>query len=153
MPRLSFFTTIGWLTVSGTEDALTAVSWGRAEAAEPSPLLQEAARQIQDYLAGKRRAFYLPVAPDGSDFQRRVWREMTRIPYGVMLTYGEMATRTGGVARAVGGACGANPIPIVIPCHRVVASGGLGGFSGGSGRETKRWLLDLEGALPPELPL
>ena len=153
MPRHSFSTTIGWLTVSGTEDAVTGVSWGRTEAAAPSPLLQEAARQIQDYLAGKRRTFDLPLAPSGSAFQRRVWREMTRIPYGEVLTYGEMAARTGGVARAVGGACGANPIPIVIPCHRVVANAGLGGFSGGSGLETKRRLLILEGALAPELPL
>ena len=153
MPSLSFSTTIGWLTISGTEAALTGVSWGQAEAVDPTPLLQEAARQIEDYLAGKRRDFDLPTAPRGSAFQRRVWQEMTRIPYGDVLTYGEMANQTGGVARAVGGACGANPIPIVIPCHRVVASDGLGGFSGGRGRATKRRLLMLEGALAPELPL
>ena len=153
MPSLSFSTTIGWLTVQGSEAAITAVAWGRLRPDQPNALLRQAARQIGEYLAGRRRDFDLPTAPSGSAFQRRVWQEMSRIPYGEVLTYGEMANRTGGVARAVGGACGANPIPIVIPCHRVVAGAGLGGFSGGDGRATKRWLLALEGALPPELPL
>ena len=109
------------------------------------PVVEEAARQLRAYLAGALRRFTLPLSPEGSPFDRQVWRELRKIPYGRSVTYGELAARLGrpGAARAVGGAAGRNPIVIVIPCHRLVARGGqLGGFSAGLHR--KRALLALE---------
>ncbi len=111
-------------------------------------LLAEAAGQLAEYFAGRRRDFDLPLAPAGSPFQRRAWAELGRIPYGATVSYGTLARRLGSAAQAVGQACGANPLPIVIPCHRVLAAGGaLGGYSGDGGLETKCALLRLEGAL------
>lgn len=110
--------------------------------------LIEARDQLLAYLAGRRHSFSLPLAPGGSDFQRQVWAALLRIPWGQTRTYGELARRLGreGAARAVGTANGANPLPLLIPCHRVVAAGGLGGYSGGVA--LKRRLLELEGNLP-----
>ena len=156
MPAAAFETTVGWLRVVQSGEVITRVSWCAPAAIEPAatPLLAEVGRQLGAYFDGRLRDFELALDPAGSGFQRSVWREMTRIPYGEVLTYGEMAAKVDGVARAVGGACGANPIPVIIPCHRVVAGGGgLGGYSGQGGPETKRQLLIFEGALPPELPL
>ncbi|WP_416139698.1 methylated-DNA--[protein]-cysteine S-methyltransferase [Halomonas sp. HK25] len=109
--------------------------------------LVEARDQLLAYLAGRRRSFSLPLAPGGSDFQRQVWAALLRIPWGKTRTYGELARRLGreGAARAIGTANGANPLPLLIPCHRVVAAGGLGGYSGGPA--LKRRLLELEGSL------
>lgn len=106
-----------------------------------------ARRQVEEYFRGERTAFELPVAPRGSDFQRRVWAELARIPYGRTVSYGELARRVGrpGAARAVGRANATNPIPVVLPCHRVVgADGTLTGYAGGM--ERKERLLALEGA-------
>ncbi len=103
------------------------------------------ARELRDYCAGKRTQFTFPVRPAGTDFNQRVWQELARIPYGETRTYGQLARTIGRpkAARAVGTANGRNPIPIVLPCHRVVASGGkLGGYGGGL--ELKRKLLELE---------
>jgi methylated-DNA-[protein]-cysteine S-methyltransferase len=105
----------------------------------------EAIRQLRDYFAGRRTEFDLPLAPEGTPFQRAVWRQLQDIPYGETISYGELARRVGNpkASRAVGSANGANPIPIVIPCHRVIAAGGkLGGFGGGL--PVKQALLDLE---------
>jgi methylated-DNA-[protein]-cysteine S-methyltransferase len=87
------------------------------------------------------------LLPAGSVFEQRVWAAMQQIPYGKTQCYGELAAMIGSAARAVGGACGRNPIPIVIPCHRVLAKAGLGGYSGQGGLATKQTLLSLEGAL------
>ena len=156
MLRAAFDSPVGRLQVTALDDRITRVRWSEAEAsedAESDPLLAEASRQLAAYFAGELKAFDLPLAPKGSDFQLAVWRIMAGIPYGEVLTYGEVAARTEGSAQEVGSACGAKPIPVLIPCHRIVASGGsLGGFSGGGGVETKRKLLLHEGALPPELP-
>lgn len=106
-----------------------------------------AIRQLGEYFAGERRRFELPLAPRGTDFQRRVWRALTEIPYGGTISYGELARRIGNpsASRAVGLANGANPLPIVVPCHRVIgADGSLTGFGGGL--PIKRRLLALEGA-------
>jgi methylated-DNA-[protein]-cysteine S-methyltransferase len=141
---------VGRLELVASETHLLRIAWTSAAAAPPprGSLLARAAEELAAYFAGRRRAFDLPLAPAGSAFQRRVWRAMQDIPYGETLSYGALATKVGSVARAVGGACGANPIPIVVPCHRVVAGHGrLGGFSGGRGAATKRALLALEGAL------
>jgi methylated-DNA-[protein]-cysteine S-methyltransferase len=109
-----------------------------------TPVLRRAARQIAEYFAGRRRRFDLPLAPARTAFQERVRKAMLDIPYGQTRTYGELAHSAGGAPRAVGQACGANMLPLVVPCHRVVASTGLGGYSGGKGLATKRFLLALE---------
>jgi methylated-DNA-[protein]-cysteine S-methyltransferase len=111
--------------------------------------LAEAVRQLREYFAGKRREFDLPLAPEGTAFQRRVWRELQAIPYGETISYGELARRVGNpkASRAVGSANGKNQIPIVIPCHRVIASdGGLGGFGGGLPVKAKLLALEKSGA-------
>ena len=109
-------------------------------------MLEEARRQLNAYFDGRLKYFDLPLAPQGSLFQRAVWDQLRRIPFGTARTYGDSAVAIGNAPRAIGGACGRNPIPIIIPCHRVVAKGGrLGGLSGYAGLETKRRLLRLEG--------
>ncbi len=102
-------------------------------------------RELAEYFAGERRAFSVPLTPAGSEFQRSVWRALVAIPYGETISYGELARRVGSVARAVGTANGSNPLPIIVPCHRVIgADGSLTGFGGGLA--IKRALLELEGA-------
>ena len=117
--------------------------------AEDEAVLDEAARQLGEYFGAKRRVFELPLKPDGTPFRLRVWQALREIPYGERRSYGDLAARLKTAARAVGGACGANPIGIVVPCHRVVGGQGwLGGFSGGDGAATKRFLLGLESSGP-----
>ncbi len=111
----------------------------------PGPLQERLGRELGEYLSGTRATFDLPLLLRGTAFQRAVWRELTRIPYGTTVSYGGLAARVGrpGAARAVGQAVGANPIPIVVPCHRVLPrGGGVGGF--GPGPDWKRRLLELE---------
>ena len=111
-------------------------------------MLKEARRQLERYFARKLKPFDLPLAGRGTDFQKSVWKMMREIPYGETATYGGMAMALGSGPRAVGMACGRNPIPIIVPCHRVLGSGGKeGGFSGGQGLPTKRKLLALEGVV------
>ncbi len=147
---------VGRLSITEAGGAVVRIAWSDP-AGDPgarpgeTPLLARAAEQLGEYFAGARRGFDLPLDPAGTPFQRRVWTEMARTPFGATASYGALARELGSVARAVGGACGANPIPIVIPCHRVVGEGGaLGGFSGGAGVETKVALLELEGAAARE---
>ncbi len=107
-------------------------------------------QQLCDFLAGERREFDLPIDLAGSEFQRSCWQELIQIPFGQTRTYGEMAIRLGkgrGASRAVGQANGANPVPVIVPCHRVLSSTGLGGYAGGL--ELKRRLLTLEGLTLP----
>ena len=109
-------------------------------------MLHRAKGQILDYLAGRLRAFDLPLAPAGSVYQRRLWRALQEIPFGETRSYGMIAHQLDSGPRAVGQACGRNPLPLLVPCHRVLAAGGkLGGYSGGNGLATKRHLLQLEG--------
>mgnify|MGYP003483169225 FL=1 len=121
----------------------------RPEVAPVNALAAETVRQLRAYLADPAFAFGLPLRPSGTAFQRRVWGEIAAIPSGATLTYGEVAKNLRNAPRAVGQACGANPFPLVVPCHRVVASaGGLGGFArhgGGFLLDIKRWLLKHEG--------
>ncbi|MDQ1119842.1 MULTISPECIES: methylated-DNA--[protein]-cysteine S-methyltransferase [Pseudoxanthomonas] len=114
------------------------------------PLLREAQAQLDAYFAGRLQAFDLPLAPHGTAFQRQVWLALAQIPFGATWSYAQLAQRVGrpGASRAVGAANGRNPLPIVLPCHRVIgADGALTGFGGGL--PTKQFLLQLEGALPP----
>ena len=145
LPQLSFRTSLlDALTLTEEDGAIVALDWGWGRDQAETPLLAEARRQLEAYFDGELRAFDLPLQPHGSGYRRRVWDSLAAIPYGETRTYAQVAAVAGGAARSVGGANGANPIPILIPCHRVVASGGLGGYSGGEGVETKRLLLQLE---------
>ena len=113
-----------------------------------SRLAERAARQLERYAADPDYAFDLPLAPEGTPFQKRVWRAICAIPRGGVRAYGELAHSLGSAPRAVGQACGSNPFPLVVPCHRVVAARGLGGFAhhaAGFHLEAKRWLLGHEG--------
>ena len=146
-------TALGPLRIIERSGVIIGLTWGRG-ACESTPLLNEAAEQLQAYARRELHQFDLPLAAIGAKFQEAVWNEMLKIPYGETRTYGDLATVLNAMPQAVGGACGANPIPIIIPCHRVVASGGeLGGFSGGAGVETKRQLLIHEGAIAEQLSL
>jgi methylated-DNA-[protein]-cysteine S-methyltransferase len=148
LPHCDLLSPIGPITVFEDSGAIVAVEWGRAPDAQETPLLDEARRQLDAYFDGTLPDFDLPLAPTGSPFEQAVWAGMCRIPYGVMRTYGDLAHEVDGSAQAVGGACGANHIPIIIPCHRVVgADGHMVGYSGAGGVETKQALLRLEGAL------
>lgn len=146
---------IGPLRIVEQHDSITAIEFspfrdgdGRPRGArdDDHPVLAEAARQLEEYFARERREFDLPLAPDGSEFQRAVWEQLTKIEYGETASYGEIAARLGksnAASRAVGVANGANPIPIVVPCHRVIgADGSLTGYAGGV--ERKQALLELE---------
>jgi methylated-DNA-[protein]-cysteine S-methyltransferase len=146
-------TPIGTLGLVGSDDGLRAVYFDGARVSPEgsSPVLDEAARQLQAYFAGELIDFELPLDLRGTDFQRGCWSALASIPYGQTVSYGEQARRLGlgpAAARAVGAANGQNPLPIVLPCHRVIgANGSLTGFGGGL--DTKRFLLELEGALLP----
>lgn len=144
MPQLSLHTPLGDLTVSEDDGAIVAVDWGWGRDQDETPLLVAARHQLQDYFDRKRVRFDLPLAPSGTDYRRRVWAALRDIPPGQTRTYADIARVAGGSARSVGQANGANPIPVLIPCHRVVAAAHLGGYSGGDGLETKRFLLQLE---------
>ena len=125
---------------------LTDVARKRYPDAQIIPSIFDAAQQVQAYLDGKRKAFKAKLDIQGTPFQQAVWNYLLEIPFGETRTYGDVARALGRPAafRAVGGACGANPLPLVVPCHRVLASdGGLGGYGGGL--DWKRWLLNLEG--------
>jgi methylated-DNA-[protein]-cysteine S-methyltransferase len=149
---------IGPLLIAGDEEAIHLIAFPRngkprrPEAvwtASISGLLAETLRQLREYFAGRRKEFDLPLALAGTEFQRKVWRKLQEIPYGETISYGELAKRVGNpkASRAVGSANGKNQIPIVIPCHRVIAGdGGLGGFGGGL--TVKEKLLALESVKP-----
>lgn len=152
MARHCIDSPFGPLTLIERDGVLAALEFGGdADGAPPAtPLLLRAAEQLADYAAGRRTRFDLPLAPAPSAFQRRVRAAMLAIPFGETRSYGALAETAGGTPRAIGQACGRNPIPIIVPCHRVVAAGGrLGGFSGGDGLPTKRRLLAHEAAPDP----
>ena len=145
---------VGRLLVAGDEDAVRRIEFPQDGApVRPEPgwreglnnPIREAIRQLHEYFGGTRTVFDLPLAPEGTAFQRTVWRQLQNIPYGETISYGELAKRVGNpkASRAVGAANGCNPLPIVIPCHRVIgANGKLTGFGGGL--PTKELLLSLE---------
>lgn len=140
-------TPIGRVTLCADADGICALKFGACSCrADESPVLDQAQRQLEEYFAGRRRAFSVPLSIHGSDFQMKVWRALMEIPYGETISYRELARRIGNprACRAVGMANHVNRIPIFIPCHRVVgASGKLAGYAGGL--EAKRILLETEG--------
>ena len=148
-------TSIGTLAITGNAEGVTSVSFvDSPPTSQPviEPILIRAREQLEEYFAGERTAFDLPLSPRGTDFQRQVWQALASIPYGETRSYGEIAAGLGrpGGARAVGAACGKNPLWILIPCHRAVGKDGtLTGYAGGLPR--KDYLLRLEkGDLPHE---
>jgi methylated-DNA-[protein]-cysteine S-methyltransferase len=153
MARTVVDSPIGPLGLIASDAGLRAVLFdGHSIRAEGrSPVLVDAARQLESYFDGELVTFELPLELDGTEFQRRCWLALASIPYGQTVSYGEQARRLGlgsDAARAVGAANGQNPLPIVLPCHRVIgADGSLTGFGGGLG--VKRFLLEHEGALLP----
>ena len=143
--RAGFDGPFGRLVLTEDMGIITRLSWGGPEDGGLSALLTEAGRQLGQYFAGDRRVFDLPL-DWGHGFQADMRRAMAAIPFGETRTYGDLARVLAAPAQAIGQACGANPIPILIPCHRVLAANGLGGFSAPGGIETKVALLRHEGA-------
>lgn len=159
---LEFETPLGTMRATARDERLTSLDFIDARYVRPiaadwredarSPLLAECAKQLREYFDGKRERFELPLAPAGTPFQQRVWREIARVPHGRTIAYALLAARCGApsAARAAGAATGRNPLAIVVPCHRIVGSGGeLTGYAGGLARKAK--LLALEGALEEAL--
>lgn len=144
MPQLSLHSPIGDLTIVQHGNFIVSIEWGWGEAQTDTPLLLHACTQLQRYFEGRLTQFDLPLAPAGTLYQRAVWQALYTIPYGETRTYGQIANQAGGSARSVGQANGRNPIPVIIPCHRVVAAGSLGGYSGRGGLASKTWLLERE---------
>ena len=127
----------------------TDTTWSRHKGDDD--ILAQTREELEEYFEGRRRSFDVPLAPNGTDFQRSVWTALTKIPFGKTVSYGDLARQLGKEAavRAVGAANGRNPIPVIVPCHRVIGSdGSLTGFGGGLPR--KKWLLQHEKALPEE---
>ncbi len=148
MPTVSVETPIGRIGLVEDDGAITKVLWSVDENPPANAVQREAAGQLNAYFAGELTQFDLPLKPAGSDFQKSVYRQMLAIPFGETKTYGEIAKALEGMPQPVGQACGSNPIPIIIPCHRVLAANGLGGFSGFGGVEMKITLLRHENAYP-----
>lgn len=145
MSQLSVHSPVGDLTISEEDGKIVSLDWGWSPFQQENEILLKAKNLLEHYFDGENPKFDLPLNPHGTDFQKNVWKIMCEIPYGSFLTYGEISKSLNSHARAVGMACGRNPIPIIIPCHRVLGQNGkLTGFSGGEGVETKRYLLELE---------
>lgn len=151
MPQLSLHSPLGPLTLSEEDGAIISLDWGWGRDQTETPLLSQACSWLDTWFddPATQGAFPLAMAPFGTAYQKKIWAALCTIPVGQTLTYGALAAQVGGSAQSVGQAVGRNPIPILIPCHRIVAQQGLGGYSGDGGVEDKAWLLRLEGA---ELP-
>ena len=141
-------TPVGLMLLVQEGEGLTRLRWSDALVSDDSELLDEAESQLEAYFAGTLAHFQLPLRYHCSDFQQSACEAMAQIPYGSTITYGEMARNLGSSAQAVGVACGGNPFPVIIPCHRVLAANGIGGYSGEGGIETKISLLKMEGGFP-----
>jgi methylated-DNA-[protein]-cysteine S-methyltransferase len=146
----------GTFVLTAEDDEIIHAAWDRAPrtAANTTPVLRRARRWLDDYFAGDFRAVDFSVRAEGTHFQRNIWAAIAAIPAGATRTYGDIARELKSAPRAVGGVCGANPVAILIPCHRVLAAdGGLGGYSGGRGVVTKRALLGHEGIAAGRAPI
>lgn len=152
MPAFTMQSPIGLLTIEETDGAITALRFGgETVSPPPTPLLQRAAQQLTEYFAARRRTFDLPLRPQGTVFQQAAWSALCAIPYGQTRTYAQQAAAIGNpkACRAVGMANHCNPLPLFIPCHRVIGAGGkLTGYAGGLA--IKRFLLELEQASASE---
>ncbi len=132
------------MAIAEADGAIVALDWGWGRDQDQTTLLRRAQAQLEAYFDGDLQSFDLPLAPAGTAYRRAVWQALMEVPYGAVRSYRDIAATVGGSARSVGQANSRNPIPLIIPCHRVVAKAHLGGYSGGEGLATKRWLLALE---------
>jgi len=148
MPQATIRTPVGPLAITETDGAIIRVTWEETENPERTAVIAEAFRQLEAYFASELTVFDLPLAPAGGELQQQVMAAMSAIPFGQTRTYGDIARELGTYGQPVGRACGANPIPVIIPCHRVLSAKGLGGFSGAGGVDTKIALLKHEGGYP-----
>jgi methylated-DNA-[protein]-cysteine S-methyltransferase len=146
MATAALATDIGWIEVSADNDAITHLHWRGVQPArlQSSALVKEAVKQLGAYFEKRLTRFELPIAADGTGFAKDVWDIMLAIPYGETLTYGDVAAKLQAPAQAIGQACGQNPIAVIIPCHRIVGTNWLGGYSSELGLSAKSYLLDLE---------
>ncbi len=144
MGFISFHSPIGDLSITEKDNAIVSIEWGRGNFELKTPLLKEVQSQITAYFNGKLKEFYLPLNPSGTLYQQKIWQALQTIPYGTTKTYSEIALIAGGSPRSVGKANASNPIPILIPCHRVIGKQNLGGYSGGERLQTKEYLLNIE---------
>ncbi len=155
MNQLAFYNSpVGVLEIKGSENGIESVSFmdEAGTSSEQTSFLDECIQQLDEYFSGKRKNFSVKLDLKGTVFQKKIWSELLKIPYGKTLSYLELAMKHGDVKaiRAVGTANGKNPVGIIVPCHRVIgASGDLVGYAGGLHR--KKWLLELEGSLHPDL--
>jgi methylated-DNA-[protein]-cysteine S-methyltransferase len=151
MGRLTVATPLGPVRLASAGGRLAGIAIGPSggQADAPDDVCADAARQIDAYFSNRLRRFDLPLAPAATAFQARVRAAMLNIPFGETASYGRLAAALGTAPRAVGLACARNPLPIVVPCHRVLGAAGLGGYSGGAGPDTKRRLLALEAGCGP----
>ncbi len=145
MLQMTVDTPTGPMTLTEKDGTIVRAEW-ESGGADDTPLLREAAAQLVAYFEDPSRGFDLPLKVEASEFQQRVCDAMLAIPLGETRTYGELSKDLGVPAQAIGQGCGGNPIPVIIPCHRVLGANGLGGFSGLGGVETKVWLLKHERA-------
>ncbi|MBU6419019.1 MAG: methylated-DNA--[protein]-cysteine S-methyltransferase [Proteobacteria bacterium] len=145
MAAISMHSPVGDLTLFAEDDAIVALEWGWGSLQNPSALLRRTKDALDAYFDGEAQLpDDLPLNPAGTPYRHRVWAALRAIPHGQTRSYAALAREAGGSPRAIGGANAANPIPILIPCHRVLATSGIGGYSGGEGLATKRLLLALE---------
>ena len=145
MPELIFNSPIGLLTLVETDSTITSLEWRKSRSNQETTILLLAKKELAQYFGGELTEFTAPLDPSGTAFQRRVWKTIMGIPYGEQWTYSDIANILNTSPRAVGGACGRNPIPVIIPCHRVVGSNGaLTGYTAADGIKTKSFLLEHE---------
>lgn len=148
MPVAEIDAWLGRLSIHEVDGAITQLQWNGSSSQEETPLLKEASAQLRAYLDGELKTFDLPLNPKGGDLHQAVFKAMLAIPYGETRTYGDLAKELNTYGQPIGQACGANPIPIIIPCHRILSANGLGGYSGDGGTDTKIALLKMEGGFP-----
>ena len=145
---LSFKTSLGWITLKASNQKLVSVKFGKQISQGKSKILIKAKKQIVDFSCGKLKKFNLDILLEGSILQKKIWKELQKIPYGQTKSYGDIAKKIKTSPRYVGNVCGQNKHLLLVPCHRVVRSDGqLGGFSGLGGLKLKQRLLNLENSL------
>lgn len=148
--QFSLQTEVGWLLVQGNRYFVTSAAFSFQQPGEDfgsGQVYDKAREQLQAYLDGRLSEFDLPVMTSGTDFQQRTWTALEEIPAGQTVTYGQLAQQLDSSPRAVGGACRENPVAVIVPCHRVVSMGGIGGYAGdtsGENIDVKNWLLQHE---------
>ncbi|MGF1277600.1 methylated-DNA--[protein]-cysteine S-methyltransferase [Acetobacter pasteurianus] len=148
MPQLSLHSPLGPITLSEEDGKIISLDWGWGRDQTETPLLCQAREWLDNWFDDPQAvgSFPFPLDPYGTAYQKKIWAALQEIPVGETTTYGELAKKIGGSPQSVGQAVGRNPIPILIPCHRVVGTSNLGGYSGDGGVDDKAWLLRLEGA-------